>query len=159
MKQNYPARPLFLILLFATCISCKKLLQVDPPGEMVTGRIVFSNDSLARAAVTGVYIKMMQNPGFLFNGGLSIFSSMSADEINSLSSSHDEQQFGNNNLTADNSIISNSFWQHAYAVIYQANTCLEQLSNTSSINLSLRKQLTGELKFIRGYSYYHLVNL
>jgi starch-binding outer membrane protein, SusD/RagB family len=159
MKQTIPARLLFLFILFSACISCKKLLEVDPPGELVTGEIIFSNDSLARAAVTGIYIKMMQNPGFLFNGGLSIFASMSADEINSLSSSRDEQQFGNNNLTPDNAVVTNSFWQHAYGVIYQANTALEQLSNTSSISLSLRKQLTGELKFIRGYSYYHLVNL
>jgi starch-binding outer membrane protein, SusD/RagB family len=148
-----------LLFVFLTCTGCKKILEVRPPEDLVTGQVVFSNDSMARAAVTGLYIRMMSNNGFLFNAGLTIYTSLSADEIICTSCSPEEQQFVNNNLRTDNGLIATNFWRHAYTIIYQANICLEYISIYKTTNTTLKNQLKGEAKFVRALSYYYLLQL
>jgi len=138
---------------------CKKLVQVDEPADSLTTTAVFSNDSLAQAAVTGVYIKIMSFPKFFLNGGMSLFPALSADELVRTSASNIEDQFSNNSILASNQLDNVYLWKAAYTYIYQCNICIEGLNKSTGVSASLKKQLLGEVQFVRALCYHYLVNL
>jgi starch-binding outer membrane protein, SusD/RagB family len=147
-------------LVLATCCSgCKKLVQVDTPDDLLDAAHAFSNDSLAQAAVTGIYIKIMSSTKYLLNGGVSVYAGLSADEITRTVSMPNEDQFGYNTLLSNNQLVGTNLWKTAYACIYQCNICIEQLQKSNGVTAALKKQLTGQVQFVRALCYYYLVNL
>jgi hypothetical protein len=46
-----------------------------------------------------------------------------------------------------------------YFSIYQSNAAIEELTNSSGVSTELKKQLIGEVKFIRAFCYFYLVSL
>ena len=148
-----------LLVLVTTCTSCKKLVQVDTPDELLDATHAFSNDSLAQAAVTGIYIKVMSSTKYLLNGGVSVYAGLSADEITRTVSMLNEDQFGYNTLLSNNQLVNTNLWKAAYACIYQCNICIEQLQKSGAVSAHLKKQLTGQVQFVRALCYYYLVNL
>lgn len=148
----------WLLLLFC-CPGCKKLVQVPPPENELTASTVFSNDSLATTAVTGIFIKLMSTNQSLLNGGASIYPALSADELKRTAFSGNEDQFFTNALNPDNILVLSNFWRPGYAAVYQANACLENLLRSSAITAAINQRLTGEVTFIRALCYWYLVNL
>lgn len=148
-----------LAVLLLMGSSCKKFIQVDVPDDQMTAKTVFANDSLAQAAVTGLYIKLMSNTKYLLNGGMSVFPALSADELVRTTPIANEDQFYSNNLLADNQIVLTNLWKSAYTYIYQCNICVEGLQKSTGVSASLNARLTGEVKFIRALCYFYLVNL
>lgn len=148
-----------LLVLVTTCTSCKKLVQVNTPDELLDATHAFSNDSLAQAAITGIYIKIMSGKKYLLNGGVSIYAGLSADEITRTVSMTNEDQFGNNALLSGNQLVNTNLWKAAYACIYQCNICIERLQKSNAVSAALKKQLTGQVQFVRALCYYYLVNL
>jgi hypothetical protein len=138
---------------------CKKLVQVDEPDDSLTTSAVFSNDSLAQAAVTGLYIKIMNSPRIFLNGGMSLFPALSADELGRTTSSTLEDQFTNNSILASNPLVNVNLWKAAYTYIYQCNICMEGLKKSIGISATLKSQLLGEVQFVRALCYHYLVNL
>ncbi|OQP52827.1 hypothetical protein A4H97_24315 [Niastella yeongjuensis] len=145
--------------------SCKKLVDVGEPLTSLTTTKTFSTNSLANAAVAGLYSQMMTNSGSMLfsNGSTTIYAGLSADELINFSgtTAPEEYQFFSNQLFKDNSIAYNAFWQPAYKLIYGANSAIEAIEKSTSTQLfdSTRKVLTGEAKFIRAFSYFYLTNL
>jgi hypothetical protein len=121
--------------------------------------MVFETDSLAQEAITGLYIKLMSNNTFLLNGGLSIYAGQSSDELVRTTFRVEDDQFAKNGLATTNNVISNNFWKPAYIYIYQANACLEGLSNSTKLSPDVKSRLTGEAKFIRAFCYWYLTQL
>jgi len=146
-----------LFVLNAT--SCKKLVHVDDPNDSMTTSTVFSNDSLAQAAVIGLYIKIMTNPKFLLNGGMSLFPGLSADELERNVLVSNEEPFYNNSISPNNLLLNTNIWKAAYAYIYQCNICIEGLQKSTEVSTAIKKQLLGEVLFVRALCYYYLVNL
>jgi len=146
-----------LIILIAT--GCKKLVQVKEPDDSLSTNTVFSNDSLAQTAVNGLYIKVLSVPKYLLNGGMSLFPGLSADELERTVSLSNEDQFSYNGILSSNQLIYVNIWKAAYAYIYQCNICLEGLQRSTGVSTGLKKQLTGEMQFVRALCYYYLVNL
>lgn len=147
------------LIVVLTCTSCKKIVSVDPPSNSLTASNIFESDSSAQAAVSGLYIMIMNQTKVFLNGGISLFSSLSADEITATSIPQEENQFLTTNIKSGNAINENNFWKSAYARLYQCNICLEKLQGTNGVTLSKRNQLIGEVRFIRALCYYYLVNL
>jgi hypothetical protein len=139
--------------------SCKKFLSVAPPGNQLTAPQLFSVDSTLRQSVTGLYIKAMNKRQFLFNGALSVYPSLSADEISRTLFATDETQFNTNALLSTNAIITTNIWSEAYFFIYQTNICLEGLEKAQQLNAGEKRQLVGEVRFLRALCYVYLVNL
>jgi starch-binding outer membrane protein, SusD/RagB family len=154
---------LYSFLLFTTA-SCKKFLQVQPPIDTLVGDEAFSDDATATAAVTGLYSRMLGNTGSaqLATGGTSIYLGLCADELNLTSSSaslvQQYAEFANNSISSSGSNISPRFWQNPYNYIYHANACIEALQRVTTLTDATRKQLLGEMKFMRAFIYFHLVN-
>lgn len=154
-------RWLFIVvmILILNTVGCKKLVQVDEPDDSFTSAMVFSNDSLAQVAVTGLYIKIMGSTKFLLSGAMSVFPSLSADELVRFSPMANEEEFSNNAILPSNQYVTANIWKAAYTYIYQCNICIEGLRKSTSINSDLKNKLTGEVKFMRALCYYYLVNL
>jgi starch-binding outer membrane protein, SusD/RagB family len=151
-------------LVSALCIlvtaGCKKLVHVDEPDDSLTTAAVFSNDSLAQAAVTGLYIKIMGSPRFFLNGGMSLFPALSADElVRTTTASNVEDQFTNNSILSNNQLINVNLWKAVYTYVYQCNICIEGLKKSTGVSEAIKKQLLGEVLFIRALCYHYLVNL
>jgi hypothetical protein len=147
------------IVIIAICIpSCGKFLNVPDPKNQLLTSDVFSNDNSASSAILGIYSDMMTNSNL--NGYVTVFSGMSADEIIPTSNFAITSyiQFENNSLQADNPDVS-STWGTIYPYIYDANACLQSIAVSNGMSESMKKQLTGEAKFIRAFCNFYLTNL
>lgn len=138
-------------------ISCNKLLDAGSPANKVITPKVYTSDSLAQAALIGVYYKMMYSFG-PFNGHISRYCGLAADELNRTTPLETDQPFLTNTLTPDNKTIW-SVWTNIYSYIYQCNDIIEGLTGANTITPSLRNQLSGEAYFLRALCYFYLVNL
>ncbi|HEY8895780.1 MAG TPA: RagB/SusD family nutrient uptake outer membrane protein [Niastella sp.] len=147
------------VLIIINIAGCKKLVQVDEPDDSFTSAMVFSNDSLAQTAVTGLYIKIMTYTKYLLSGGMSVFTSLSGDELQRTSSMLNEEQFYQNDINPNNQLINTNIWKAAYTYIYHCNSCIEGLHKSNGVSKILKDRLTGEVKFMRALCYYYLVNL
>jgi hypothetical protein len=143
----------------ASGTGCKKLVQVGPPENLLVAGAVFSNDSTARAAVTGLYIKAMGNNRYLLNGGMTLYPALSADELVRSSPAIAEDQFSYNSLLSNNLLVNANLWKAAYAYIYHCNICIEGLQKSTAVDAGLKERLTGEVQFVRALCYFYLVNL
>ncbi|WP_207514005.1 RagB/SusD family nutrient uptake outer membrane protein [Longitalea luteola] len=136
---------------------CNKLLDAGSPPNKVVSPQVYANDSLAQAALIGVYFKIMDAFGPL-NGYMSRYPGLSADELDRWSPLEQDQPFLTNSIPADNRTIFDT-WNNTYSFIYQCNDLIEGLTAPNSITPTLRDQLLGEAYFLRAYNYFYLVNL
>jgi hypothetical protein len=136
---------------------CNKLLDAGEPDKKVVTSQVYKSDSLAQAAVIGVYYKMMERFG-PYNGYMTRFPGLSSDELFPASTPvTQDQPFLTNALPSNNNLIW-QIWTNTYAYIYQCNDLVEGLTGANSITPALRDQLLGEAYFLRAFSYFYLVN-
>lgn len=146
-----------MLLLAGT--SCRKLVTIEPPADQLTTETVFATEESALAAVRGLYSEIMRANGFIGNGAMSVFGGLSADELARTSSFPLEDAFQQNQLTPSNFYVQSAFWSKAYFHLYQANSLLENLARSTSLSDGLRRQLQGEVRFLRAFFYFYLVNL
>jgi len=144
--------------------SCKKLVEIDEPRKTVTTTDVFSTNQQAAGVIAGMYSQMMTNNSSLVfsNGATTMYGGLSSDELVSLSgiATITDYQFESNTLRQDNATVDTYLWKTAYQVINTANNILEGVaaSQSSLLTDSARKQLNGEAKFVRAFSYFYLTN-
>jgi starch-binding outer membrane protein, SusD/RagB family len=157
---NY-IKPFVAIAMLALTGStaCKKLVQVDLPDDQLVSEVVFSNDSMANAAVIGLFSNIMSQTRYILNGGMSLYTGLSADELTRTSPLDYEDEFFNNELSVNNPLISSNIWKAAYSYLYHCNISLEGLQRSGGVSLSVKKRLTAEVKFVRALIYFYLVNL
>lgn len=158
----YFLRTICLLSIGLACVftstGCRKLLAVSPPEDHISTAMVFSSDTNALNALTGLYIQIMDNPRGLFNGSLTIYGGLSSDElINTLPNAF-ESAFRTNTLSADNAVCAN-LYNTAYNLIHMANTLLTGLEGSKAVSAGQKAQLRGEAEFIRALVYFYLVNL
>ena len=147
------------ICIISIAESCKKLIEVDPPINQLEQKLVFSDPTLATASVTGLYSKMVTTQTQFGSFLLSVYPGLSADELFNNGTNSNYEQFYTNSISISSSIIRDGFYSHAYKYIYHTNACLEGLSGSSNIPTDILAQLTGEMKFMRAFYYFYLVNL
>lgn len=136
---------------------CNKLLDAGSPDNKVITSQVYSNDSMAQAALIGIYFKMMESFG-PFNGYMSRYPGLSTDDLNRTSVLADDQPFLSNTLASDNTFTWQT-WTNSYFYIYQCNDLITGLTGNRAVTPALRDQLMGEAYFLRAFSYFYLVNL
>jgi hypothetical protein len=147
---------LFVVWLPLTT-GCKKLLDAGSPENKVITSQVYASDSLAQAALIGIYIKIMETFG-PFNGYMSRYAGLCADELDRTSILAEDQPFLINTIPTNDQTIW-FIWTNTYSYIYQCNDLVQGLTSTNSITPALRDQLLGEAYFLRAFSYFYLVNL
>jgi starch-binding outer membrane protein, SusD/RagB family len=148
-----------IVLFFTMMVSgCKKFVEIDEPIDKITTTNVFSNDQSATSAVLGVYSQMMTTLPYIVSGGTTINAGMSADELTFTGTTADALSINSNTIVPTNGVMSLDLWQRAYFHVYHVNACLEGLNESTEVSIAAKKQLTGELKFLRAYIFYYLVN-
>jgi hypothetical protein len=138
--------------------SCRKVLNVAPPGDQISTAIVYASDENALSAVIGLYTQSMDNSRGLLNGALSLYGGLSSDELSNTLPNPSETAFTSNTLKADNPLCGN-LYTSAYNLIHIANALLAGLDHSPGVSVTARAQLGGEGKFMRALLYFYLVNL
>jgi len=136
---------------------CNKLLDAGAPTNKVITSQVYSSDSLAQAALIGIYFKMMESFG-PYNGYMSRYPGLSTDDLSRSSVLADDQPFMVNTIPTDNKLVWQT-WASSYAYIYQCNEAITGLTGNHAVSAILRDQLLGEAYFLRAFNYFYLVNL
>ena len=145
------------ILMFAIQ-GCKKILQLPVSPILVENDYLFTDDQSAVSAILGLYSQSLTSMHST-NGGLSVYTSLYADDIYTTATSASYDPFYNNTLLAPNGIVNTNFWRYGYANIYHANALIEGLEKSNMLTPSVKQQLMGEAKFMRAWFYFNLVNL
>jgi len=154
----------YKIFLFAITLllgGCKKFVQINPPVTKITGETVYSNNTSAAAAMTGIYNNMIASPSFSSgNNSIGYLTGLAADELKNYSSTITFIQFYQNALSSSSNGNSNAyFWPGLYNKIYDANAVIEGLNNSNGVSDSIKRQLIGEAEFMRAFLHFYAVNL
>ena len=149
-----------LLIAFSTLISCKKLIQIPPnPPTQITREQAFADSATAISAVAAVYSYTPGGHGLPYEDGLFILAtSLSGHEVAFTGSGEDYSQFYSYNVTPINNEIG-SLWATPYSEIYQINDILGNITNNNNLSASFIKQITGEMKVVRAFCYFNMVNL
>ena len=147
-----------LLFLFVSFNSCKKIVRVEKPLNQVASAAVFADWPTANAAMAGLYSEMMRTNNNLLNGGTTLYTALSSDELVYNGTVANQLEFNQNNLSPTNSILNASLWRAGYLTIYHSNAILESLE-AAHLTDAEKKQLAGEAKLVRALSYFYMVNL
>lgn len=149
---------LFVVVVFS---GCKKLVEIDAPVSSVNQINVFNNDATAISALNGIYTNMT-NESSPFNGkqSISLKAGLSADELALFSDVTNGTliAYYQNDLSVNNSNGS-ELWSPLYGFVYYSNSAIEGLEASKDLSSNVKKQLIGEAKFLRAFSYFYLINL
>lgn len=151
---------LLLSISFIYLSGCKKFVEIEPAPNMIIDKKLFSDSVGATSAVLGAYIDLASSAYDIspFNGYITFYAGLSADEIYSTRLTADDQQAYTNAFSITNNVC-NLTWDNYYAVIYKTNLCLEGLNASTTLRESVKKQLVGECLVIRSFLYFNLINI
>ena len=146
------------IILAIVCAGCNEFVDIGTPKTQIVKESVFATDAGAKAAMAGIYSKLMSNNTFAGGGGngVTVIAGLSADELDNYSPIPAQIAIYNNSLTPLSTV--SSAWIDAYSCIYNANSVLEGLDASTGVSEEVRKQVRGEALFIRAFSYFYLIN-
>ncbi len=155
MKYIIKFGTLPLLLLIMT--GCRKFVQAPLPITELVGSNVFSSNSTATAAVTGIMTTMTENSVGGGPTGISALGGLSADEfiLYPGATSLQQQVYINEQLSSNPPTI----WSDLYNIIYQANAAINGIAGSPGVDSAMRLQLIGESEFLRAFAYFYLVNL
>lgn len=151
--------PFFLVSLFIQT-SCKKFVEIPPPSGSITENSVFTGDATAIAVLTDLYNQMNNSP-IQGGAGISLFAGISADEFVCVTTASPYIGYYQNILsqTGSGNVISGAeHWGPLYNLVFKCNATIEGLNKSEGLIPSIKKQLLGEAKFLRGLFYFYLVN-
>jgi len=162
-RKSFKSIAIFGSLLVMLIVAgCKKFIQIPPPITSTNATNVYTTDGDAAAVLTGIYAN-------LSNGGtgspqllsMSVFLGLSADEFTLFNGNSNKSylNYYRNQSDNNNASVTSDFWSNAYQIIYVTNAAISGLTNNTSLTPAVDKQLMGEAKFMRAFSYFYLVNL
>jgi starch-binding outer membrane protein, SusD/RagB family len=134
-------------------ISCKKLIEVEPPVTSASSASVYRNDAMAISIMTNVYAHLSDGFSEIF-----ILGGLCSDELAPYYENDSYRTaFYRNNLL-NNSGGVEAIWSAAYNKIFTVNSVIEGLTGLNSITPAVKQQLLGEAKFMRAFYYFYIVN-
>lgn len=159
----YPLKSIAQFIGLLICLSflgCEDYLEIDYPSNQIPQKEVFKNEATATAAVTTMYAKFRD--AVLITGnhiGMGVLMGMYSDELDYYGvTGNPMETFYNHQIIASNPMV-NAIWNSSYNLVHMANTILEGLENTQSLNEETKRQLRGETLFVRAMVHFYLVNL
>jgi hypothetical protein len=138
---------------------CKKAIDVGPSTVMANSGNVFSSNSAAQSVVAGIFTEM--STGAFYQGGssVSLCMGLAADELANNVGTIANASFGAFYNNAYTPLVPPPFWTEFYRELFYCNNAIKGISGSSQITPAVKKQLLGEVKFIRGFIYFYAVNL
>ena len=168
--QKKIAKLLLGIVLFPLImlqISCKKLIEIPPPKNLIAEDNVYTNDATAISVLSGIYTSMSMAGGSAtgsFTGGFSIseLAGLSADELivfNGVGYPNLLAYYKNDLAANGSNVAGSEHWAILYNYIFKCNAAVEGLTASTSLTSAVKQQLLGEAKFLRAFFYFYLINL
>lgn len=144
--------------ILAALSSCAKL-DLLPEGVNSTSNF-FKTPTDANAAVIATYASLAND--YLYNQFMEVIQSQGTDDC--------EWGNGRNTQNADKNQLDKftydagtnlfyQFWSTSYIVINRANVAIDNIARMSNISDDLKRQYTGEARFVRALMYFNLVRL
>jgi len=146
-----------LAIFTIAAASCKKVLEPEYPSAF-TDEYVFSTEADTKKAVNSVYALFNGDP---YTSRVSTNYLGNTDvEAGGVAAAPDggRRDIWSFEATASNS-ETQSVFTTAYNAINRANECIEGIQGSAIANTPGMKQLLGEVKTLRAYWYYLLVNI
>ncbi|MDR6785708.1 hypothetical protein ABIE26_004823 [Pedobacter africanus] len=149
-----------LIASLSVVVGCKKFVEVDSPSTNVTSANIYEKDAMAASVLTGIYTKMSVS-SIKYEGlsGICFYTGLSSDELTLIDGLGTPETDGFYTNTLGSQISGFGFWNDIYSQLYVINSAIEGISNSTSLTPTVKKQLLGEAKFLRGFCLFYLVNL
>jgi hypothetical protein len=142
------------ILVCTLLTGCKKMVDVGTGTNQLTIDKVFADSTSAYAATANIYALFEKTVDPNFSKYISLYT----DELNYTGTSTFDAEYLKSVITPGNSYNLN-IWKNLYFVVYQCNDLLEQLPLSKGLSVYTRKRLEGEAKFLRAFSYMHLIGV
>ncbi|HEA29169.1 MAG TPA: RagB/SusD family nutrient uptake outer membrane protein [Leeuwenhoekiella sp.] len=153
---------LYIVSCFLLCSaneSCEEFIDVNTPDYKLDSKVVFSTDNSAQRVLDGIYNQLF-NTSYSGGGAQSVtyLAGLSADNFDLTTITPELTEFNTNQITTTNA-YNLSLWSGAYNIIYQTNALLNGIPNAGNLSQSTQDRLEGSGRFIRGFTYFYLVNL
>lgn len=140
-------------------VSCEDFVEIDVPDNLINSETVFSRDETATNAVVGIYNELYRasfSNGF--QNSVTVLTELSADNLRATFSNTNLLEFEENEIFPGNS-NNLSLWSSVYNIIYMINAVVDGLSRYNGVSPEVEGQLLGEVKVLRAFSFFYLVNL
>jgi hypothetical protein len=148
---------LFIMLMLAQA-GCKKIAEPDPPVSLIIGAQAYATNTSAIAIVNSMYSYMSQQNNFAQGtNSVGLLTGLTGDELQPAPIAKYLMFYTN---TVQPALFSpNYFWYDSYTNIYTCNAALQEMPGASGMTEPVKKQLIGEVRFLRAFFYFYLVNL
>lgn len=146
MKRNYIFPIVFSILFVVS--GCESLDYA--PADQLNNKNFWQTEKHAYEAAVGLYAAMKANWAF----GCDFTFDMISD-IADGTSPHAGIARGTAFSSADGSV--QNAWQYLYEVVHRSNTVIRNVSQMN-IDLTVKKEVVGEAKFLRAMAYFRMLN-
>lgn len=146
-----------LAFVGASLSGCKKAIEVGPSLTSANSSNAFLSNSSAQSVVAGIYTRMSNGSFYQGASDISLNMGLAADELQNISGT--SSSFGIFYQNSYAAITPPAFWSDFYKQIFYCNTAINGISASSGITDGVKKQLVGEVKFLRAYIYFYAVNL
>lgn len=160
MKTNKKVHLAIISITILLSVSCEEFVDIEAPNDKLIRSVVFDSEETALSALIGIYNEL--GAASYSNGGtnsIGYLTGISADDILNIAENNlPRMEFQRNELLPDNQ-LNYYLWSSAYNIIYLTNSFLEGITSTEQISQDLKDQWEGEVRFIRAFTYFYLVNL
>jgi hypothetical protein len=152
--KNITAIGLIVCSVLQTSCSEDLLKETDP--TKIGTDIFYQNETQAKQALNGVYsqVQSLNNTAYLF-GEFQTDNTTIDLNPSDRGGAGSWEAFEFSTVNPGNGEINN-LWNGYYAALYNNNKTLEKLP-AATIDDAPRKEIEGQLKFLRGYMYFNLV--
>ena len=144
-----------IVLVIGSCFSCSRNVMDKKPLGSYSDAVVWQDATLISAFVSNVYRSM---PTGHF-GGLPAYLSCFTDEAEVIGDAFDAV-YNAGNVTPSNIMGSPlDYWGSYFSVIGKCNIFLDRIQKSGITDQALKTRMTGEIKTLRAYAYFSLINL
>ncbi|KAB7732224.1 RagB/SusD family nutrient uptake outer membrane protein [Rudanella paleaurantiibacter] len=144
-----------LLLLCLAGVSCKDDYLVTTDPTRIGADLFYQNQTQFEQAVNGVYgqLQTITNTAYLFTEFNTDNTTLDFNPLDRGGAAGWEA-FEFSTVNPGNGEIAN-LWNQHYSTLYNINYALEKLA-PSTIDANAKKEIEGQLKFLRGYHYFNL---
>lgn len=158
MYKNYKH---FIVIIFAALSmgGCEDFVEVDMPQSQLTGKAVFEEKNTATATLLDAYASI-RDEGMIAGTQLGCTYTLASysDETDLYSSNINIGEFYQHTILSSNGIIS-EWWNIAYRQIFQLNSMLEGVADSTELPQEFKDIVTGEALFLRSLIYFYALNI
>ena len=149
-----------LLVALAVFTSCKKLIEIPPaPKNAITQESQLVDSANVVNAIVANYIYINQSSAGIpyGNSQLILVTGHSSDEL-AAGANNFYNEFSDYAIVATNGTMG-STWRDMYKWLFSINAIINTVSVSTTMSPSFIKQATGEMKVMRAFYYFDMVNL